>query len=233
MTMRLAGTVLLCAFCSPLAMRAQDADPNLLREVSAVRAELARNLAVLHQYTWTAVTEVSVKGEVKSSKTFKCRYDRNGDLLRMLTETGKEMQVANGVSKRPTVRGKAEMQDYIERAMTRMYKYVPPDPEQINFLLKNGNASLGASRGTTSEVRFRNYFDDGDILVFTYDSASKSLLHVRIASTLGTPKDPVTLEAEFETLPEGINHVSSATLNATAKKVQIKLRNFMYEKVAD
>ncbi len=231
--MRLARTLLLCGFCLPCAMRAQQPDPNLVREVSAVRTELGRNLAALQHFTWSAIIEVSVKGDVESAKTYKCRYSPNGELLRMLAETGKEMQVANGVSKRPRVRSKADMQDYIERAMTRIYKYVPPDPEQIDFLLKNGNASLGASRGSTSEVRFRNYFDDGDILVFTYNSASKSLLSVSVASTLGTPKDPVTLEAQFEALPEGINHVSSATLNAPAKKVQIKLRNFMYEKVAD
>lgn len=231
--MRLARTLLLCGFCLPCTMRAQQPDPILIREVSAVREELARNRAALGHYTWSSVIEVSVKGDVESAKTYKCRYDQNGEFQRMLVETGKDMQVANGVSKRPRVRSKADMQDYIERAMTRIYKYVPPDPEQINFLLNNGNASLGMSRGNTSEVRFRNYFDDGDILVFTYNSVSKNLLSVRVASTLGTPKDPVTLEAQFEPLPEGINHVSSATLNAPAKKVQMKLRNFMYEKVTN
>ena len=231
--MHFARTLLLCGLCSQYGMRAQAPDPHLISEVSAVRAELERNLAALEKYTWNSVIDVSVKGEVKSSNTYKCGYDQNGKFTRTLAETGKEMEVANGVSKRPRVRSKAETQDYIERAMTRIYKYMPPDPEQINFLLKSGNASLGTSQGSTSEVRFKNYFDDGDVLVFTYDSASKSLLRIHVASTLGTPKDPVTMDAEFEALPEGIRHVSSVNLNAPAKKVQIKLRNVVYVKVAN
>jgi hypothetical protein len=204
-----------------------------MHEVSAVRAAVARNNAALRQYTWTELTEVSVKGDVKSSSAYKCRYDPSGELIRTLEDTGKEMEVASGVSKRPKVRGKADLQDYIERAISRIYRYVPPDPEQINFLLKNGGASLGRSTGGTSEVRFTNYFERGDSLVFTYDSASKALLRATVASSLGSPKDPVTLEAVFETLPEGVNHVSSATLNATGKKVQVKIRNALYEKVAN
>ena len=233
MNVRLAGSILLCVVCSPYGIGAQEVDPNLIHEVSTVRAEVARSLMALRQYTWTAVTEVSVKGDVKSSNSFRCRYDQNGDLIRTLAAKGKEMEVANGVSKRPKVRSKAEMQDYIDRAISRMYRYVPPDPEQINFLLKHGNASLGRSTAGTSEVRFTNYFEPGDSLVFTYDSASKALVRARVTSSLGNPKDPVILEAEFGILPEGVNHVSSATLNATAKKVQVKIRNVMYEKLAN
>ena len=233
MRIRLAGLLLLFGLCSPYGIRAQGVDPNLLREVSAVRSELARNNADLRRYTWTALTEVSVKGDVKSSSSYKCQYKPTGELIRTLTDTGKEMEVANAVSKQRRERSKAEMQDYIERAIKRIYQYVPPDPEQINLLLMNGSASLGRTTGGASEVRFKEYFDTGDTVVFTYDSASKALLRASIASTLGSPKDPVTLEAVFEKLPEGVNHVSSATLNAPAKKVQVKVKNVSYEKLVN
>ena len=233
MRTRLAATLLLCGLCHPYGIRAQGVDPNLLREVSAVRAELARNNANLRQYTWTALTEVSVKGDVKSSSSYKCRYNPSGELTRTLADTGKEMETANAVSKRRKERSKAEMQDYIERAVTRIYKYVPPDPDQIDQLLKNGSASLGRSNSGTSEVLFKEYFDTGDTVLFVYDSATKVLLRANITSTLGSPKDPVTLEALFEKLPDGVNHVSSATLNAPAKKVQVKVKNISYEKLAN
>lgn len=231
--MKTARMLLLLGLCSPYGIRAQEVDPNVVREVSAVRAEIARNNAALRQYAWTALTEVSVKKDVKSSGQYRCRYDQNGQLTRTLIGAGPQMEPANAVSKRPKVRSKAEMQDYIERAISRIYRYVPPDPEQIDALLKNGKASLGRSTGTTSEVQFRNYFEDGDTLVFTYDSASKALIRASVASSLGSPKDPVTLEALFEKLPDGVNHVSSATLNASAKKVQVKVKNMSYEKLAN
>lgn len=233
MRMPLAVTILLCGLCSPCGTRAQEIDPKLLHEVSAVRAEVARNKTALLQYTWTAVTEVSVKGDVKSSRSYEYRYDPRGQLTRRLAETGQQMEAGNAVSKKPKERRKADMQDYIERAVSRIYNYVPPNPEQIDALLRNGDASLGPSNGGTSEVRFKNYFETGDTLVFTYDSASKALLRANVASSLGSPKDPVTLEAVFEKLPDGVNHVSSATLKAPAKKVQVKVQNASYQKLSN
>ena len=43
----------------------------------------------------------------------------------------------------------------------------------------------------------------------------------------------MTLQAVFERLPDGVNHVSSATLNAEKKKVQVKTSNLTYEKTAN
>ncbi len=231
--MKMTRIFLLLGLCSPYGTRAQEVDPHVIREVSAVRAQVASNNAALRQYAWTALTEVSVKGKVKSSGEYRCRYDQTGQLTRTLIGTGKQMDPASAVSKRPKVRSKAEMQDYIERAISRIYRYVPPDPEQIDSLLKNGKASLGPSTGTTSEVRFTNYFEDGDTFVFSYDSASKALLRANVTSSLGSPKDPVTLEALFEKLPDGVNHVTSAILHASAKKVQVKVNNMSYQKLAN
>jgi len=233
MRFRLAASVVLCGLSSVHSLTAQGADPNLTREVAAVRDELARSRAALRQYTWTEQTEVLVKGKVKSSKSVICRYDGSGELIKTPIGEAQENETASTVSKRHMVRKKAEMQDYIERAVSRIHTYLPPKPEQIEHLLQNGHATLGQSAAGKSEVRFTHYFEEGDSVVFTYDSVSKVLLRVSMASTLGSPKDPVTMDAVFETLPDGVNHLSSATLNANAKKVQVKTRNGTYQKVAN
>jgi hypothetical protein len=204
-----------------------------MREVSAVRAEVSRSAVALRQYTWTEHTEVLVKGDVKSSSTVICRYDGSGALTKTPVGADNDREKSKAVSRRPMVRKQADMQDYIERAISRIHTYVPPKPQQIDHLLQNGSASMGPSSTGKSEVRFTHYFEDGDSLVFTYDSVSKGLLRVSIASTLGSPKDPVTMEATFETLPDGVNHVASATLNAKKRNVQVKMRNVMYQKVAN
>jgi hypothetical protein len=43
----------------------------------------------------------------------------------------------------------------------------------------------------------------------------------------------VTLDAVFETLPSGKNHFASTTLDAKAKKIQVKTTNVMYQKVSN
>ncbi len=51
---------------------------------------------------------------------------------------------------------------------------------------------------------------------------------MRVWSSLGgNSKDPVTLDTLFATLPDGITHLASATLEAKAKKVT---RNMAFQK---
>jgi hypothetical protein len=235
MRLRLTAGGMLCGLLSVHCISAQGPDPNLLREVTAVRVAVARNNVALQQYTWTEHTEVLVKGKVKSSSDVTCRYNSAGELTKapIGEATEKEKKSPSATSNRPVVRKKADMQDYIQRAISLIHTYVPPKPDQILHLLQNGSAFLGQSDTGKSEIRFKNYYQDGDALVFTADPVSKALLRASISSTLGSPKDPVTLEAAFETLPDGVNHLASTTLDAKAKKVQVRTRNINYQKVAN
>jgi hypothetical protein len=232
MKWRWIAPALLCASAASDGLRGQGADANLMREAAAVRAEIARSASGLRQYAWTEQTEVRVSGTLKSSNTLTCRYDASGELLKTPLATGKKMDGGQATSKRPIVRDKADLRDYIERAVTRVNNYAPPKPEVIDYVLSDGQVSLGRSADGNSEIRLTHYYADGDSLVFTYNSQSKLLLRAAVVSTLGSAKDPVTLEAVFETLPDGLNHVSSAVLNAKKRNVEVKMFNLDYRKVA-
>ncbi|HTS63449.1 MAG TPA: hypothetical protein VMH28_15600 [Candidatus Acidoferrales bacterium] len=233
MSMRLIFVMLLAASCGPHRISAQSIDPKVALELMAVRGEVARNNDALRPYTWTEHTEVSVDGSVKSSTAFLCRYDASGELTRTPLGDPKDEKTPNPVSKRHSVRAKAGMQDYIDRAISRIRVYVPPKPESMQYLLQNGGVSLGQAEAGKSQLRFTHYFEAGDSLLFTYDTATKALLYAAIASTLGSPKDPVTLDVVWATLPDGINHVASTLLKAKRKNVQVKTWNDTYQKVAN
>jgi hypothetical protein len=230
MRMLLAVAPLLCGLS--VHAYAQTADPNLTREAMAVRAELARSLDALRHYIWTETTEVFVDGKLNLSTDHICRYNASGTINRALVEAAGEGK-ASTVSRRPLVRGKADLQDYVERAVSRIREYAPPEPKHIDYLLQNGFASPGKSQSGTSEIRLTNYFEKGDLMVFTYNVATKRLVQVDVNSTLGSPKDPLTLQAVFETLPDGVNHLVTATLQAPRKKVQVNVRNVAYQKAAN
>jgi hypothetical protein len=226
------AAVLLCPSTPSGWLRAQGADPNVLREAAAVRAEIARSTAALRQYGWTEQTEVLVGGSVKSLDSFTCRFDASGKLLRTLLDNDKRIDSGRATSNRPTVRGKADLRDYIERSVSRIHDYAPPQPELIDHVLQNGQVSFAQTADGKSAIRLTRYYIDGDSYVFTYDSKSKLLLSATVASSLGSPKDPVTLEAVFETLPDGVNHISSAVLTAKKKSVLVRMRNLDYHRVA-
>ena len=125
------------------------------------------------------------------------------------------------------------MPPYIERAISMIQQYVPPKPAQIDAMLQRGQASLEPGENGMAQMRFKEYFQTGDSMVFTYDPKTKVLVKVTVASTIGGPKDPVTLEADFQRLPDGVNHLATATLKAKAKKVEIRRTHLEYRKVAN
>ena len=225
------GSLLLCSLTS-VTIFAQGFDPALMREASAVREELARSTAALRHYTWTEHTEVTMKGELRASSDTSCRYDASGQVTKTPIGKGTAEERASAISKRPIVRSKADDQDYIERAVSVIQDYMPPKPEILQRLLQNGEAVRGSTETGKSEIRFKDYFKRGDTIIFTYDPRTRMLVRVTAVTYMATPKDPVTLEAEFETLPEGINHLASTTLNANKKKVHVKTRNDNYQKMA-
>jgi len=84
-----------------------------------------------------------------------------------------------------------------------------------------------------AEIRFKRYQMDGDSVVYTYDATSKALRRINISSYLGKPEDPVTMVAEFESLPGGVNHLATTTLKGPAKKIQVITQNTAYQKIAN
>jgi hypothetical protein len=220
-------------FLAIAALPAQTPDPNLVREVDAVRNELARSFTELLKYTWLERTEVLVGGKPRSSTSASCGYDRDLKIVRTPLDPEKDKPTSRQTSNRPSVRSKGEMQDYIERAISRIRDYVPLNPEVVNHLVQSGQASLMPPSGATTQVRMTHYYQDGDSLVFTYDTATKRLQKVTVSSNLNGRKDPVTLDALFSTLPGNVTHLDTATLLAPSKKVQVTLKNVDYRKLVD
>jgi len=233
MRAHVAAGLLLCVVSVFHPISAQNVESSLLSEVTAVRAELARSQNELLKYIWTEQIEVFVSGKVKWSSGSSCGYDSNANIVRTPLGPEPEKPTSRQTSNRPLVRSKGEMQDYIERAISRIRDYVPPNPAVIDNLVSSGQAALGPASGGTAEVRMTHYFQDGDSVVFTYDPASKRVLRVAVSSNLSGRKDPVTLDAVFGLIPGNVSHLATATLKAPSKKVQVNVKNVDYKKLAD
>jgi hypothetical protein len=226
----LAAAGLLFTFMIPQGLRAQAANADLATEVAAVRSELVRSTNGLQPYTWVEHTEVRVDGDLRSSTDFSLHFDKDGYVVRRPLDA-KLADNGNGNSYRLSKRRKAEKSDYIQRAVSRISNYAPPKPDQLDFLLRSGQASLEPGENGESAMRFKEYFEQGDSMVFTYDPSTKVLRKVTVSTTLGNKKDPVTLVAIFEPLQDGVSHMTSATLLATRKKVEVKRTNAHYTKL--
>ena len=86
---KILGTFTGLALAGGVALAQGDTSPDkkelLQQKVAAIKESIAQNQASLRQYTWTAHTEISVKGEVKNEKDESCKYGPDGKVVKTLT----------------------------------------------------------------------------------------------------------------------------------------------------
>ncbi len=208
-------------------------------QIGALRESLGRNQAALRSYTWVETTEISSKGEVKKRVQKNCRYGPDGKVEKTPL-AGAPSEPAGGGRRRGGVKRAIvekkveELKDYMERVGALVQQYVPPDPEKIQAAQQAGNVSLQPAESQGNIVlTFTNYLKSGDSVAIGLDAIAKQVRKYDVHSYLDNPKDDaVTLAVTFGSLPDGTNYAQQTVLDAAGKKIQVKVSNSDYMKVA-
>ena len=222
------------ALCLNLAGLAssQDQKQLLQEKVAAFKQATAENQKALHKYTWIEDAQLSLKGEVKSTKIESCRYGPDGKVQKTPLTAPPEKKQMRGLKKRVVEKKTDEMKDYMERVVALIQRYVPPQPELINADVAGGNASFSPQPGGML-LQFKNFVKSGDLVSFTVDSAAKAIRQVRVDTYLDdADKDKVALTVEFLTLPDGTNYAASKKLDVAAKKIVVAITTKNFQKLA-
>jgi hypothetical protein len=125
-----------------------------------------------------------------------------------------------------------EMKDYMQRVAALVHEYVPPNPQKIQAAQSAGNVATQPSAGGLTALTIKNYAKQGDSLALGFDPTAKKLRSYDVNSYLKDPKDDaVKLAVTFASLPDGTNYAAESVLDATGKKIQVKVTNSGYKKV--
>jgi hypothetical protein len=204
----------------------------LEQRLSEVKQSIAQNQARLRAYAWTESTEISLKGEVKKREQKACAYGPDGKVQK--TPIGapppapEQSSGRRGRVKAKIVEKKVdELTDYMERAASLVHRYVPPDAESMQAAFQAGKASLNSATGA---LTFNDYLKPGDQVTLTFDRTTKKLVSFTVATYLDEPKDAVTVDARFSSLPDSTHFVEESILVAKAKEIQVKTTNSGYHK---
>ena len=210
---------------------AQGMKEQLQQKLAAVKQSVAQNQASLRQYTWTAHTEISVKGEVKKVTNELCRYGPDGEVQKTPLDAPAQQKKMRGMKKKIVEKKVGEMKDYMDRAVALIHNYVPPSSERMQSAFQSGNVSLspGGASGI-AELQFKNYFKPDDMLAMGFDATARALRRINVNSYLDNPQDAVKLDVGFQTLPDGTNYVARTVLIGAAKQIQVTVQNIDYKK---
>jgi len=207
-------------------------NPQVEEKLMAIKQNMAKNKQQLAQYTWTETETISLKGEVKDTRMYQVSMV-NGQQQK--TEISDQKASGGGGGrdgrlKQHIVQKKTEeFKEYAQSIGALVKQYTTPDPDRLMQAKQQGNVSLTPGSGTISLV-IKSFVKPNDQVTMTISEQTKSPVSMQVNSYLDDPKDVVTLSAQFAKLPDGTNHVTTATVNGVQKHLTVQDTNSNYQK---
>ncbi len=233
---RAVSTAFLVAFTGCLIWatksNAQDQKQALQQKVAAFKQSMGENQKALRQYSWTENTQLSLKGEEKSTKAELCRYGPDGKVQKTPLTAPPAKKQMRGFKKRIVEKKTGEMKDYMERVVSLIQRYVPPSPDLIKADVSGGNSSFSPQGPGAIRLQFKDFVKKGDLVSFTLDTEAKAIRQVKVDTYLDEEKEKVTLAVDFMTLPDGTNYAANKNLNVAAKQIVVNITASNYQKLA-
>ena len=111
--------------------------------VDGPAAAAARNQQALRAYSWITKTELSVKGEVQSTKIESCKYGPDGKVQKtLLTDPPPPPKKKRGLKGKMIAKKTAEMKEKLEASAALVQSYVPPAAEKLQAVIAAGKVSI-------------------------------------------------------------------------------------------
>ncbi len=186
------------------------------------------NQAAMREHSWTARTEVKLKGETKQVKTETVRYTLDGKLQRTdLSAPQKEKP--RGLRRKGGVRGRikakkvGELKEWAGELHGLLHQYgLTSGGSMADFLSK---ASFGpATEPGLVKIVGTNVVQAGDELTFLVDSSTKELQRTTITTAL--EGDTVFVRTNHSTLDSGLSYAARSFVRVPAKDIEMTVERF-------
>lgn len=197
-----------------------------------LKESMAKNKAALATYTWKETVTISLKGEVKKVQHYQVREGSDGKPQKTSLDPSEQPQQPQGgrLRQRVVAKKKEEFEDYAEKMKTTAGMYVPPDKDLIQAAYQKGNVAFSPEGGEV-KITFTNYVKPGDSMTILFDKAKKQISSIAIKTYMDDPSDGLTLNVNFDALPDGTSHVSGVTTDGQSKQLVVATVNNDYQKL--
>jgi hypothetical protein len=201
--------------------------------VAELKEATAKNRLALAQYTWVEKMTVYLKGQPKKTERFQVRNGADGKPIKTPLDSQPAAAPQGGRLRQHIVaKKKEEYEDYADRMKALAQRYLPPDRDTIQAAYAEGNISMtpGAAAGEVKIV-IVNYVKPGDSMTLVFDKEQKLVRSIKIASYMDSPSDVMNLSVQFDKLPDGTSHPTTATIEGVSKQLTVTTQNSDYRKI--
>lgn len=205
----------------------------LQQRVAELKDATAKNKLALAQYTWVEKVTVFLKGQQKKTERFQVRNGADGKPIKTPLDPQPAAAPQGGrLRQRIVAKKKEEYEDYADQMKALAQRYLPPDQDAIQAAYAKGNISItpGAAAAEV-KITIVNYVKPGDSITLVFDKEQKLVRSIKISSYLDNPSDAMNLSVQFDKLPDGPSHPTTATIEGVSKQLTVTTQNSDYRKI--
>src|SRR5215467_2092945 len=193
------------------------AEPTLSQRVTQIDQALHANQEALVQYTWQQQEVITVGGSVKKQALYQ---------VKPLTGALPQRTLVGRASSRLS----DEDENYAEQIAGLAETYMQPQPGKLMQLLNQGNVVINPTdQLNVVAVDVQGYVKQGDDVTILFNDHTNQIFSIRVATYLTDPLSMVHIMTQYALLPEGVNHVTTLTVNGLSNKLVINESNLNYK----
>ncbi|MEI6682530.1 MAG: hypothetical protein WCO44_07875 [Bacteroidota bacterium] len=209
------------------------AQADLQETIGMIKKNLADSREKIKNYEWIETTTTFMDGEQKSLKQNQCYYSVDGKLTKVETGATTKEKTPGGLRGKIIANKKAELSDYMKKAIAKIQTYLPPNPDKIQKIYADGKVSIQVLEpGKKFKLSFPDYSEPGDLLALSIDKVNQKIIGASVSTSVDDPKEKVVFNINYNNLPDGTQYAGNTTLDAQAKKLKIVIENSGFKKAA-
>ncbi len=216
------------ALMAPAWAQAPTQSTQNLATLAMVGAHMAENMRALKGYTFQRRTAVQISGELKNVTLAQVAFTPQGEILFTTLSSEPPEQLHGGPIMRHIEEDKAkEMKGEIEQVVALSNSYLILDQQSLQQLGRIAQAWMSPD-GSTIRVMASGFQQPGDQVIITCDGMTKRQIHTQVTTTVFN--GPMTISAQYQLWPTGLNYNSQTLVNVPGKNMQITINTFNYMK---
>ena len=221
-------TLIVGAMGMPAWAQAPTQSTQNLEVLALVGAQMAANMKALRGYTFQQRTAAQINGELKNVKLVQVAFTPQGETLVTTLSSEPPEQLHGGPFMRHIEEDKAkEMKGEIEQVVALSNSYLMLDQQSLQQLGRVAQAWMSPD-GSSIRVTASSFQQPGDQVIITCDGMTKRQIHTQVATTVFN--GPMTISAQYQLWPTGLNYNSQTMINVPGKNMQITINTFNYMK---
>ena len=214
-------------FTSALAQAPGQSMPNM-EVLAMVGMQMEANMKALTGYTYQQRTAVQINGELKNVKLVQIAFAPGGQPLITTLSSEPPEKPSGGPLRRHIEEDKIkEMQGEIEQVIQLSNSYLMPNQQSLQQLGRIAQAWMSPD-GSSIRVTASGFQQPGDQITITCDGTTKRQMQTQVTTTVFG--GPMTINAQYQLWPTGLNYNAQTLINVPGKKMQITINTMNYMK---